>query len=277
MNVIPIAAALLTTALLAQAGTGRAQQAPAVPAPATPAPAPVAAPPAAPASAAALPASTWTPPSLQPFVATYQAFYRGKEAGDATMQVSHGEGSQWRIDMSVRGRKGFASILGLNLEQSTVFQVDGDTYVPLSQSTVRKAMFFGKKVTGVYNWQTANAQWDGDLKKERQQPIPLQRGDQSALSLNLSLMRDAQPGRSLSYRYVDVGRVRKYDYKVADATEVVQVGDLSYDALRVYRVNSGDNETILWIANGVPTPVRILQRDKGEDQVDLRLVEYQGV
>ncbi|WP_115513507.1 MULTISPECIES: DUF3108 domain-containing protein [Xanthomonas] len=276
MKAIPIAAALLTTALLCQAGAGRAQQAAAPPAAAEQTPAtPV--PPVAPAAAAALPASTWTPPPLEPFVATYQAFYRGKEAGDATMQVSHGEGSQWRIDMSVRGRKGFASILGLNLEQSTVFRVDGDTYVPLSQSTVRKAMFFGKKVTGVYNWQASTAQWDGDLKKERQQPIPLQHGDQSALSLNLSLMRDAQPGRSLSYRYVDVGRVRKYDYRAADTTEVVQVGDLSYDALRVYRVNSGDNETILWIANGVPTPVRILQRDKGEDQVDLRLVEYQGV
>ncbi|MDG4490141.1 DUF3108 domain-containing protein [Xanthomonas vesicatoria] len=276
MKAIPIAAALLTTALLCQASPSRAQQAAAPPAatpqaPATPAPL------VAPAATAALPASTWTPPPLEPFVATYQAFYRGKEAGDATMQVSHGDGSQWRIDMSVRGRKGFASILGLNLEQSTVFRVDGDTYVPLSQSTVRKAMFFGKKVTGVYNWQAGTAQWDGDLKEERQQPIPLQHGDQSALSLNLSLMRDAQPGRSLSYRYVDVGRVRKYDYRAADTTEVVQVGDLSYDALRVYRVNSGDNETILWIANGVPTPVRILQRDKGEDQVDLRLVEYQGV
>ncbi|APO94607.1 DUF3108 domain-containing protein [Xanthomonas vesicatoria] len=276
MKAIPIAAALLTTALLCQASPSRAQQAAAPPAatpqaPATPAP------PVASATTAALPANTWTPPPLEPFVATYQAFYRGKEAGDATMQVSHGDGSQWRIDMSVRGRKGFASILGLNLEQSTVFRVDGDTYVPLSQSTVRKAMFFGKKVTGVYNWQAGTAQWDGDLKEERQQPIPLQHGDQSALSLNLSLMRDAQPGRSLSYRYVDVGRVRKYDYRAADTTEVVQVGDLSYDALRVYRVNSGDNETILWIANGVPTPVRILQRDKGEDQVDLRLVEYQGV
>ncbi len=274
MNVIPIATALLTIALLAPAGSGRAQQPPAAPAPTAPGAA--AAPQAALVPPAALPASPWTPPPLEPFVATYQAFYRGKEAGDATMQVSHGEGSQWRIDMSVRGRKGFASILGLNLEQSTVFRVDGDTYVPLSQSTVRKAMFFGKKVTGVYNWQAGTAQWDGDLKKERQQPIPLQPGDQSALSLNLSLMRDAQPGRNLSYRYVDVGRVRKYDYRAADTTEVVQVGDLSYDALRVYRVNSGDNETILWIANGVPTPVRILQRDKNEDQVDLRLVQYQG-
>jgi len=275
MNVILITTALFTVALLTQAETGRAQQVSAAPAPA--ASAPVVAPASAPASTAAVSASTWTAPALEPFVATYQAFYRGKEAGDATMKVSHGEGSQWRIDMSVRGRKGFASILGLNLEQSTVFRVDGDTYVPMSQSTVRKAMFFGKKVTGVYNWQAGTAQWSGDLKKNRQQPIPLQHGDQSALSLNLSLMRDAQPGRSLSYRYVDVGKVRNYDYRAADTTETVQVGELSYDALRVYRVNSGDNETILWIANGVPTPVRILQRDKGEDQIDLRLVQYQGV
>lgn len=106
MKVLPFAVALFTTALLCQAGIGRAQQAPAA--------APVPAQPAAPA----LPASSWTPPALEPFVATYQAFYRGKEAGDATMQVSHGDGSQWRIDMAVRGRKGFASILGLNLSRA---------------------------------------------------------------------------------------------------------------------------------------------------------------
>ncbi|WP_234882797.1 DUF3108 domain-containing protein, partial [Xanthomonas perforans] len=200
MNVIPIAAALLTVALLTEAGPGRAQQAPAAPVPA--APVPVTTPGAAPTPPAALPASTWTPPPLEPFVATYQAFYRGKEAGDATMQVSHGEGSQWRIDMSVRGRKGFASILGLNLEQSTVFRVDGDTYVPLSQSTVRKAVFFGKKVTGVYNWQAGTAQWNGDLKEDRQQPLTVQHRGQRALSLNMSLYRDAQLGRYGCCRYV---------------------------------------------------------------------------
>ena len=219
----------------------------------------------------------WTPPALQPFVATYQAFYKGKEAGDATLQVSHTDGAQWQVDMAVRGRKGFASVLGLNLEQSTVFRNEGDVYVPLTQSTVRKALFFGKKVTGVYDWNGGTVQWVGNLKKERRQPIALKPGDQSALLLNLSLMRDARPGKVLSYRYVDLGRVRQYDYQAADATENVQVGDLSYDALRIQRINSGDNETILWIANGVPTPIRILQRDKGQDQIDLRLIDYQGV
>ncbi len=259
---------LVLTALLTAAAT-HAQEHPSQADAGPPAPAP------APA-AMVLPAMEWTPPALEPFVASYQAFYKGKEAGDATMRVSHTDGSQWRIDMAVRGKRGFASVLGLNIEQSTVFNNEGSVYTPLSQSTVKKALFLGKKVTGTYNWQAGTAQWQGDLKKERQQPIPLQRGDQSALLLNLSLMRDARPGQALHYRYVDVGRVRQHDYRAADATENVQVGDLSYDALRVYRTNGGNDEMILWIANGVPTPVRILQRKDGQDEIDLRLTEYQG-
>ena len=47
--------------------------------------------------------------------------------------------------------------------------------------------------------------------------------------------------------------------------------------LRVSRSNGGNDETIFWVADGVPTPVRILQRENGEDGVDLRLIEYQGV
>ncbi len=254
--------ALLAALLLLPFASSRAQDNP-------PAQAQAAAPPLA--------AAEWTPPKLEPFVATYEAYYKGKLAGDAVMRVSHAEGDQWRVDMAVHGKHGFASILGLNIEQSTVFANHGQTYVPLTQSTVKKAVFFGKKVTGVYDWNKHTAQWDGDLKKERQQPIALQPGDQSALLLNLSLMRDAHPGANLHYRYVDVGRVRQHEYHAAEATEIVQVGDLSYDALRVYRTNGGNDETILWIANGVPTPVRILQREDGEDRIDLRLVEYQGV
>ncbi|WP_293706272.1 MULTISPECIES: DUF3108 domain-containing protein [unclassified Stenotrophomonas] len=261
MNLSFLKPLLITAALVAPLAQAQQQAEPA------PAPAP---------QTVALPAMEWNPPALEPFVATYQAFYKGKEAGDATMRVVHSNGEQWRVDMAVRGKRGFAGVLGLNIEQSTVFNNGTSIYTPLSQSTVKKALFMGKKVTGVYDWQAGSAQWQGDLKKERQQPIPLQRGDQSALLLNLSLMRDARPGKALSYRYVDVGRVRQHEYRAADATETVQVGDLSYDALRVYRTNGGNDETILWIANGVPTPVRILQRKDGQDDIDLRLVEYQG-
>ncbi|CTP91407.1 hypothetical protein XTPLMG728_2891 [Xanthomonas translucens pv. poae] len=281
MKPLPRQFAVLAVAclgLLAPA-VGALAQAPPPPAAAPTTPAQASTAPAAPAPAAApgLQAAPWTPPPLQPFVATYQALYKGKQAGDARMEVSHGSGDEWRVDLAVQGRSGFASILGLNIEQSTVFRTQDGRYVPQSQSTVKKAMFFGKKVTGVYDWGKGVARWDGDLKKDRQQPIPLQPGDQSALLINLSIMRDAQPGKTMSYRFVDVGRVREHIYHAAEQTETVQVGDISYDALRVSRTNGGKNETILWIANGVPTPVRILQREDGEDRIDLRLTEYQGV
>lgn len=264
MNTTPLSrAALLISALLCMAAPAVARQ-DSTTAPAAP-PLP------------GLPALAWEAPALQPFTATYQAFYKGREAGDATLRVTHAGGAQWRIDMQVAGRRGFASVLGLNLEQSTVFEQRDGRYVPLSQSTVRKGLFLGKKVTGTYDWQAGTAQWVGDLKKERTKPIALQTGDQSALLLNLAIMRDARPGSALHYRYVDVGRVRQHDYQAAAQTESVQVGELSYDALRVSRSNGGNDETILWIANGVPTPVRILQREDGEDRIDLRLIEYQGV
>ncbi|HEL3174238.1 DUF3108 domain-containing protein [Stenotrophomonas maltophilia] len=263
---------LLSLAVFPGVGWGQAQ-APAAP----PAPVPAAQPPADAPAVPMPPALAWEPPPLQPFSATYQAFYKGKEAGDASMQVTHTGGSQWRVDMQVVGRRGFASVLGLNIEQSTVFEERSGVYAPLSQSTVRKGLFLGKKAVGTYNWQAGTAQWTGDVKKERAQPIPLQAGDQSALLINLAIMRDARPGASMHYRYVDMGKVREHDYQAAPQTENVEVGDLSYNALRVYRTNGGRNETILWIANGVPTPVRILQREDGEDRVDLRLIEYQGV
>ncbi len=252
---------LLLASLLCTVAIAQAQEPPAPVAPPLP----------------AVPAIRWEAPALEPFTATYQALYKGKEAGDATMRVTHTGGAQWRVDMQVVGRRGFASVLGLNLEQSTVFEKRGDTYVPISQATVRKGLFLGKKVSGTYNCQAGTAQWLGDLKKERTQPIPLQPGDQSALLINLAIMRDARPGGQMHYRYVDVGRVRQHDYQAAADTENVQVGELSYNALRVHRTNGGNDETILWIANGVPTPVRILQREDGEDRIDLRLIEYQGV
>nr|WP_080932444.1 DUF3108 domain-containing protein [Xanthomonas albilineans] len=259
--VLPIVAAQTLSTQAAPAPNTPIQVPPVAPAPtAGPAPAPEA----------------WTPPPLQPFVATYEARYKGRSAGDARMDVAHTDGQQWRVDLDVHGRSGFASILGLNIEQSTVFTVHDDHYVPQSQSTVKKALFFGKKATGIYDWNHGVARWDGDLKEDRRAPIRLEPGDQSALLINLSLMRDAQPGKTMRYRLVDVGRVREHIYRAADHTETVQVGDLSYDALRVWRTNGGKNETILWIANGVPTPVRILQREDGEDRIDLRLTEYQG-
>jgi hypothetical protein len=214
-------------------------------------------------------------PSLEPFVATYQVFHGGRELGEATLELVHVDGAQWRVDLRMKGR-GVMRITGLNLQQSTVFDNDGRAYRPLAQSTVKRVFLSNHKTVGSYDWRTHSARWSGDVRKGRGGPVPLRDGDMSGLLIDLAVIRDAQPGRNLRYRFVDDGRVRDHDWVVAPETESIAVGELSYEAMRANRVQDGGDDTILWVADGVPTPIRILQREDGADSTDLRLVEYKG-
>ncbi len=114
------------------------------------------------------------------------------------------------------------------------------------------------------------------MKQTRRAPVDLQPGDMSGLLINLAVIRDARPGSTLEYRYVDTGRVRPHRYVVGTEPEDIAVGELRYSALRVDRVQSGGEQTSIWVAEGVPTPIRLLQRENGEDTYDLRLIEYRG-
>jgi len=214
--------------------------------------------------------------ALEPFVANYQVLRDGRTLGEATMRVVKGDGARWRVDLGMRGT-GLFGLAGINAEQSTVFDTVGETYRPLTQSTLRKTLFTRKQTVGVYDWASLNARWTGAVKKTRRASVALQAGDMSGLLINLAVIRDAQPGKLLKYRFVDDGRVRDHNYAVAQELETVAVGDIGYNAMRVTRVQSGVEETVLWVVDGVPTPIRMLQRENGADTYDLRLVDYKGV
>lgn len=220
--------------------------------------------------AEALPAPTVV---LRPFVASYAVFDHGRSLGTATMQVVALEGGRWRVDLTMKGG-GLLRVAGLNLEQSTVFDVVDGRYRPLGQSTVRRVFLSKRRTSGGYDWAKRTAQWTGDVKDTRRAPVPLQDGDMSGLLINLAIIRDATPGATLQYRFVDDGRARPQDYAVATQTQAIQVGDLSFDALRVDRSNAGSEQTSVWVASGVPTPLRMLQSEDGETGLDLVLVAY---
>lgn len=224
----------------------------------------------------ALPASAGAD-ELAPFHATYEAWYGDRHVGEADMRLERREAPNWEIDLEIRANRGLIGLARLNMLQSTVFDVhhDGDFFRPLTQRTVRKAILFGRSVDGIYDWHTHTAQWTGDVSERRSQPVPLRDGDMSALLINLAVIRDAEPGATLRYRYADNGRSREHEYKVAAEPELIEVADMSYSALRVSRIEDDDDEMIVWVASGVPTPIRIVQRD-GDDTIDLRLTEYRG-
>lgn len=231
--------------------------------------------PTPPATSVVAPATT----ALEPFVAQYKVYKGSSELGDATLQLVRQPGNRWRVDLLMRGG-GLFKIAGVHADQSTVFDASasGQTYRPLTQATVRRVAFTQRKTIGLYDWKSRTAQWKGDVKESRSRPVALQPGDMSGLLINLAVIRDAAPGKALHYRFVDDGRVRDHHYQVAGDVESMGAGDMRFDTLRVSRTgNTSGDETLLWVANGVPTPIRILQREDGQDSYDLRLVEYKGI
>lgn len=215
---------------------------------------------------------------LQPFMASYRVYRGGKHLGEASMQNVRQQGARWRADLVMRGTRGLIGAAGINAEQSSVFDVVDGHYRPVAQATVNKSVFTRKQTVGIYDWNSREARWQGDVKNEwRAGPRELQDGDMTGLLINLAVIRDAEPGRTLNYRFVDDGRTRGHTYVVAGELESVKAGDLSYNAMRVERVEDDNEETIIWVVRNVPTPIRMLQREDGEDTYDLRLIEYRGV
>lgn len=236
--------------------------------------------PTPPAAAVAAPATVApAPAALEPFIAQYKVYKGNSELGEATLQLVRQPGNRWRVDLLMRGG-GLFKIASVHADQSTVFDASasGQTYRPLTQATVRRVAFTQRKTIGVYDWKSRTARWTGDVKESRSRPVALQPGDMSGLLINLAVIRDAVPGKALHYRFVDDGRVRDHHYQVAGDVESMGAGDMRFDTLRVSRTgNTSGDETLLWVANGVPTPIRLLQREGGQDSYDLRLVEYKGI
>ena len=89
----------------------------------------------------------------------------------------------------------------------------------------------------------------------------------SGLLINLAVLRDAAPGATLHYRFVDEGRARDQQYaRRRGSANRRPSTTCRYDALRVDRVRAGGEEaTTFWVVESVPTPIRILQRDDDGD------------
>ena len=211
---------------------------------------------------AALAALTSLPAlAMQPFTANYTASYMGLQA-NAVMTVAAASGDQWRYTMEVKNQLA-------QLSQSTLFDEHGGTLRPLSGHDASMIPFKRRSVDARYDWSRKQATWSGDVKADRQGPVALQHGDMDALLINLTITDDVIHGKPLNYRMVDDGRVKALSYRVI-GKENLTVDGKTLEATKVSRVD-GNKEQIVWVAAGMPVPLRLLQREGGQDALDLTL------
>ena len=200
-------------------------------------------------------------PGLKPFNATYEVSYMGL-GGNETMTLAPLEGDRWRYSLEIGSAVA-------TLSQDTTFEANGGQWRPLSNNDTSSLLIRKNTRTARYDWDKREARWSGDVKPERAGPVALKDGDLDAMLVNLAIPRDLAAGKPLNYRMVDNGRARELTYTVT-GTETMQVGGAPQKATRVSR-RAGDKEQIVWVVEGLPVPARILQREDGEDQMDLKL------
>ena len=213
-------------------------------------------------AAASLPAA-----AVEAFTAQYQASAMGMQ-GDGQMSITSQGNNRWQYSLTIKNQL-------VDLSQKTVFDEQKGWLRPISSSDLSRLLVKKKAVNANFDWAKNQATWTGDVKPERAGPVALKPGDMDALLVNLALVRDVAAGKPLNYRMVENGSAKAMSYQVA-GKEKITVGGQSRDATKVVRT-AGNKQTIVWVVADMPVPARILQRQNGQDTLDLRLIEYQGV
>ena len=209
--------------------------------------------------AAVVSASAAEPASLKPWSADYQASYMGMQAEGKMTLAAQGD-DRWKYSLSIRNQLA-------DISQSTVFDEHQGRLRPLSGNDRATALIKKRNVDAVYDWNSGQATWTGDLKPERRGPVQLKQGDMDALLVNLAVVRDLADGKPLKYRLVDEGRVRPLNWEVV-GKEQVTVNGTPREATKVVR-RTDKREMYVWIVPGMPVPARILQKEDGRETINL--------
>ena len=203
--------------------------------------------------------------AVKPFSAEYQANVKGTLQADAQMTLSQAGADRWNYVLSVTSP--VASV-----RQATVFEDRGGDWRPLSGSDTTQMLMKKSQKNATYDWGAGEARWNGDVKPDRAGPVKLQSGDLDAMLLNLAIVRDVAAGKPLNYRMVENGNARPMNYRVV-GKEKISVGGKSREATKVSRT-SGDKEIVVWVVPDMPIPARILQREDGQDSIDLKVKSW---
>jgi hypothetical protein len=217
------------------------------------------------AIAASLQAASRAPAfAVQAFSADYEANAMGMQANGHMSITAQGK-DRWQYTLTIRNSL-------VDLSQSTVFDEQDGWLRPLSSTDLSRLLVKKKSVNTSFDWSKNQATWSGDVKPGRAGPVALKTGDMDALLVNLAIVRDVAAGKPLNYRMVENGNSKPTNYRVV-GKEKITIGGKSREATKVART-SGNKEIIVWVVPGMPVPARILQREDGQDSIDLQVKSW---
>lgn len=212
---------------------------------------------------------------LQPFKATYDVLIDGKLQGESTMSLVEESKGNWLHTVVAEGTRGMARMSGFAATQTTRFHETSGRPQMLSAMSRNELLIRTREVNATFDWSAGLARWSGDLKPDRRAPTPLAADAVNSALLNLLLAidsADAQASSVLRYTQYERGSSDPVNYVVGNA-EAVKVPAGTFDAVTLRSDRPEKNKTITaWYAASLPpTPVRLVQTEKGKPSYELRL------
>lgn len=210
----------------------------------------------------------------QPFAAEYEVWMDGKQAGISRIELQREADGQWLHEVRAEGTRGLAKWADFESTQRTHLQWDGAGLRLLSATMRTESLVSSRDCRVEFDWARRQLRWQGDVDREQTAPQPLQDDAATGSSLNLQLaLAAADPALASAHFTVhERGKPSAVEY-VRGSEEDIVVPLGRYRAVPMRRDRPEKRRTtIAWYAPGLPaTPVRLLQREDGEDKYELRL------
>lgn len=204
---------------------------------------------------------------LKPFSASYTADWKQSLpfSGTATRTLSRQDNGQWTLQFK-------ASMLVVNLRETSIFLDKGSHLQPIKYEFKRGGLASKKKLIQRFDWEQLRltGQDDDDAIN-----LPLLSGLLDKSTYQVSLQRDVAQGKhSMTYQVVDEDEVEAYDFRVLGEEQVsTPLGQI--DAIKVERVRDptqSKRQTTLWLAkdwNYLLVRLHQVEKDGKEYQIVL--------
>jgi hypothetical protein len=208
-----------------------------------------------------------------PFVAEYEVLRKGKAAGVAEVRLDR-DGAQWQLRTETRGTAGMASMVGLEVNESSRFVlVDGQ---PESREyRYRQTAALRSRERSVEVDPAAGRILSRD--REREHVFDYRPGviDRHLVAFVLGQRLKTDREADLGLTVADRDFLGEHRYRVIQ-TERIRVPEGEYEALAVERQRDDPRgrSTRYWFDPARGITLRLLQREQNGDELELRLRRY---
>ena len=210
----------------------------------------------------------------EPFSASYAVVFRGINAGTSSLELTRENGNRWRYVSRNKARGLFKLALPGEVRQTSVFTLDDGSVRPLRYLADDGTDSTSRDIRLEFDWGAGKVR---GVAEEKPVELPLQRGLQDGMSVQVALLQALRSGESpRGFSLIDKDEIKEYVYESEGSVRLqTAAGELDTVIWSSRRPNS-NRVTRVWYAPSLGfLPVQAERRKGDTVEWSMRLKSWQ--